>query len=263
MRILAAALCALLFPVAARADDLILKNLRLAESEYGPVKADRIIMPGEKVHILFDSVGIKKDGNALKIKLSYNVTGADGKSAGDFPGEETGLIDPFARDYVRTYVSVQFSEDIPLGKYNIAVAIEDVAGNKSAKADVPIEVVAPALRLMNLRLGVDPKSDVEHGPVVAEGESLCILYRIAGLKVDGGKAHVQQDIVIEDAAGKEISRVPNVIDTEVEMDAKTVPAHQQINFSSAGTYKVKIVLRDVLAGKEVVQGLPVEVKRTN
>lgn len=263
MRVLAVAFCAFLFAVASHADELTLKNLRLTDSEFGPVRADANYMPGEKVHILFDTVGLQKDGNAIKIKLSYSLTAPDGTSAGDFPGKETVSIDPFARDYFRTYVAVLFPDEMPLGKYKIAVTIDDLQGKKSGKADLAVEVVAPALRLLNLRLDSNPKDGVEHGPVVSEGETLFFEYRIAGLKIDGGKSHVQEDIVIEDGAGKEVARVPNVIDAEVQMTAPSVPAFQQLNFSTAGTYKVKFVVRDVLAAKEVTQGLTVEVKRTN
>lgn len=250
-------LLAVLLVSGVAAGDIAIENLRKVVSDYGPEKKDARYVAGEKVYILFDAVGAEEKDGQMAFILKFEALTPSGESFGKYDGQEQKAADIFGRGSIRCSVYLGLPPDVPPGTYTMNISIEDRVAGKKAETKVEFEVVATELTTINARLSVDSAGDNEHGPFVADGESLYCRFSVAGLKTDNGKAKLAVDLVILDGAGKAIRTLPYIEATEVEVADGLVRVQMGIHFTGRGKYTIRGVVKDLLAGKETLCDYPV------
>lgn len=250
-------LLAVLLVAGVAAGDVEIQNLRRVVSDYGPEKKDARYVPGEKVYILFDASGAEvKDGKVAFI-LKFEALTPSGESLGKYDGEEQKAADIFGRGSIRCSVYVGLPPDAPAGTYSVNISIEDRVGKNKAETKVEFEVVATELTTINPCLASDNAGQYSHGPFVADGETLCYRFTVAGLKTKDGKAKLSVDLVILDGAGKVAHSMPFFVEEEVQVADGLVHVPMGIHFTGRGKYTVRGVVKDLLAGTETTCDYPV------
>ncbi len=239
------------------AGEITLENVRFVVSDYGPEKKDARFVAGEKVFILFDAVGAEQKDGQFAFILRFEALTPTGESMGKYDGEEQKAADIFGRGSIRCSVYVGLPPDAPPGTYSVNVSVEDRIGKKKAETKVEYEVVPTELTAINPRLAFDRGGENEHGPFVADGETLFYRFTVAGLKTEGGKAKVSVDLAILDGAGKVMRTIPFFAEEEVQVADGLVHVPLGIHFTGRGKYTVRGIVKDLLSGKEVSCDYPV------
>jgi GWxTD domain-containing protein len=166
------------------------------------------------------------------------------------------------------------------GKYTVKAAVLDAAGAKGSTASVDVEALEfgagfGATSLLVVRDIVqgqpaDPQDPLaafalgttqlvpQAGNVFAQGDSIQLLAIVYGAKAaDTGKRAVTASFsVVRD--GKDKAKAPE----QVHENETPIPAVGPISLATyePGTYKARLVVKDTVAGKELVRETPFEVR---
>lgn len=237
--------------------DLTLENVRMVVSDFGPEKKDATCVAGEKVMILFDAAGARQEDGTMAFILRFEALTPSGESLGKYDGQEQRATDVFGRGSIRCSVYVQLPPEAPTGTYTVNISVEDRLAKKKAETKVEFGVVPTDFRTINPCLAVDNGGQYPHGPFVADGEDLYYRFTVAGLKTENGKAKVSVDLAILDGAGKVVRSMPFFVEEEVQVADGLVHVPMGIHFTGRGKYTIRGIVKDLLAGKEVVCDYPV------
>lgn len=242
------------------AEDLKLENLRFVDSIYGLAKKEASVVPGERLVLLFDAKGVKKDGVWVTFKLGTDLIDSTGQSVLSWEGDETRVADLFGGTSHSDAVWINFADTVPEGSYKMKVTFEDADARQTTSAMLPIAVVAARLSIINVGMSVDAEGAQPHGRSLVEQEAAHVVFGVAGLKRAGGKAKLQEDLMVLDEAGTTVGWQPNAVDAEIEMPRSIASVFNRIVMTRAGKYTVKITVRDMNAdGAKVEYAFPIEV----
>ncbi len=246
--------------IALFAEEVKLENLRFVDSVYGLPKKEASVVPGERLVLLFDAKGMKREGVWVAFKLGTDLLDSTGQSVLSWEGDETRVADLFGGASHSDAVCINFADTVPLGSYKMKVTFEDTKSRETASALLPIAVIAPRLSIINAGLSSDADGVQSHGRSLVEQEAVHVVFGVAGLKVADGKAKLQEDLQILDESGASIGWQPNAVDAEIPMQRAVASVFNRLVMTRAGKYTVKIVVRDMNAdGAKAEYAFPIEV----
>ncbi len=248
------------------AAELTVGEVHFVDSKVGPKLANHTYVPGESVYMRFDVGDMRKakldEQGRIWLKVEVEVLGPDKAAV----LKRTTLSDlhetnAFNAAQLAVCARVEMPLESKKGAHTVNIYATDVNAAAETRKQASFVVGASAFRAINIRFTADPAGKFDRPPRFERGETLRLHYGILGFKRAAAGIHVQQDLQVKDATGKVVVSMPLMLNYKGAVPAKmhVVPANLSLALNVAGKHTVILVLRDKLAGTQVVRELPIEV----
>jgi hypothetical protein len=244
------------------APPLAVSGLELAESRFGPRRASRKFVPGERVYVraLVEDLSPGRDG-ALALGVGIALDRPEAEVA---PEEDLRAPDLFAARAFPLAVSFPIPPGAQAGEHRLVIALEDRTSGARATRTLRIEVAPPSgLVALNPFFAADPDGRIERPAEFRVGETVRLFFGVLGLEALGGRVRLEGDLEVRDAAsGKTISARPRALAIEEAAQGGLVALDASIAATATrpGRFLFRIVVRDRNAAREAVIERGIEVR---
>jgi len=248
---------------------LELTNVRPTYGLLGAPRPDAKFLPGDMLWLAFDIEGIKVDdsGNVL-YNMSLEATDAKGnvKFSHDGSKEKIQAVNALGGSRLPAVANLDIGLDMPAGKYEMKVTVNDLNGKKKAELKRPFEVLPPAFGLVRLTTTTGGSEDQVPAPLVGVvGQQFNFNFVIVGFERDKNKKQPQiamEMTIIDDATKKPTlakpftGEVPNLNVKDVPANLRALPQQFGLVLNRPGKFTFEIKVTDKVSGKTATASFP-------
>lgn len=238
-------------------------NLRFADSESAPPRANTEYKPEEEVQLFYEVPGYQRDSESRLAVVTHNTVLAPGGKLLYKPqlievkqrvGSDAGPV--------KCRFTVKLPAWAPPGTYTIKIEAEDQIAQKTLNTETSFTVNAPPLEISETLVasGVEVSMSRDGAavtpPVFTAGDKIWLRYRILGLKADEqGRVDVSEDWGVVGPEGNSVFQKTDdsLIRGQFDYPPPMLPVHKWVDTPrdlQPGDYKFQIVVHDKIAGAD-------------
>jgi uncharacterized RDD family membrane protein YckC len=249
-------------------------NVRFADSETAPPRASAEFKPSEKLRLFYNVRGYDRDSGSNMAVVTHNrALAPDGK-----PFFEDQVVEVRQKVDDTTHpVQANYYIDLPFwappGRYTINIESEDRVAHKTTSSTASFTVNGPAVETSTtfVARSIEVANSLDgpalNPPVLNAGQSLCLRFRMLGMKADGkGQIRLTGDWSLSGPDGKAVfeKNEDSIVDRQLIYTPPFIPYGMAVDIppsADPGDYKFHVVLHDKIAGADFTIDQPLKIQK--
>jgi hypothetical protein len=233
---------------------LAFEGFELAESRFGPPKAEPVFTAGERIWLRGTARGLGADDRG---ELVLGIGAALDRPAAEVaPRETIRARDAFAARALPIAVSFPVGGAATAGEHELVLVVEDRTRGARAVREVKIRLAAPdGPTPLNPYFAADPDGEIERPGEFRVGETVRLFFGVVGLAPLAKKVRLEGDLEVREVAtGETVSRSPKVLALEGGAQGGVPALDAQIAATATrpGRFLFRVIIHDRNAKKDAV-----------
>jgi hypothetical protein len=230
----------------------------------GPKRTSLELYPGDEIVFRYIVDGLKANADGkIDCTCVLKVLNESGKVIADKPTPLNSLLE-FGGTTTPGYVAVTLGIKTPPGKYKIIYSVTDNLRNQSDTFERSVTCLDLGFAIVKPRFWHDQKEEISNSLNVFVGDRVYYSFLAVGFDRSQKKIDLEMKLQFLDEKGTELMPNPIVmtfssVDPAQVEKAEAVTFRNSFNCNRAGTFKLRITLRDNTTKKTATFEAPVKV----